>query len=299
VDGPSDLNILRGPRNLIENKNYQLKFLESLEILKSNNIKFGTISVLTKVNASEDKIDRLIEWGIANKSDGRFNQMFVPSHNLSLKKYELTPLELKIAFLKLADAHFSNPKIFKPSVIVEIKNNLLGFGLGCCVYTRCDYLHTRCTTIMGDGNLSRCDRCFEQGYFYSPQSHTTIRSEILGQTECFGCRYFEICGGGCPSEGKNGDFRRKTKFCEAYYAIYNKIEKQIRSILPDIKLSIDVENYYNNYYLKGKSINQNLFSNPEESLQQEKNECNLSQRGQHGDWSNHGDIQHGDSYGTK
>jgi uncharacterized protein len=281
IDGPAELNRLRGPRDEQKNKIYQSNLIENINWLRQEKISFGAISVLTKINAAPDKIDRLIEWGTMNSPTGRYNPMFVPNENDELKQYELAPLELKHAFLKLAQAHFQNPKGFIPTVVSEVKGLLLGEGNQCCCFSRCDYLTTQCTTIMGDGNLSRCDRCFESGYNYAPLelTHSYSRSDILKQTECFGCRYWEICGGQCPSEGTGGDPRRKSKFCEAWYALYEIVEKQIRSVYPNTTLTIDIPNYFNEYSAKGRSLRP-LQNNRQ--LQQQKQQS----QEEHGDWSN-------------
>jgi len=107
---------------------------------------------------------------------------------------------------------------------------------------------------MPDGNIARCDRCFQDGYYYISDRPITTRAEILQQTECKGCRYFEICGGGCAGEGVNGDVRRKTYYCEAYFGLYEFLEKKIRGMFPNVLLTPDIPNYYNNY-MNGQRIN--------------------------------------------
>ena len=78
---------------------------------------------------------------------------------------------------------------------------------------------------------------------------------MLEQTECKGCRYFVACTGGCPSEGMNGDFRSKSSHCESYYAMFRCIENILRKIFPGIFLVIDIHNYYEDYFLKHRRIN--------------------------------------------
>lgn len=253
IDGPPELNILRGPRDKKANALFQKRVVKNLEKLEKAGIAPGTITILSGVNASEQSIDKLIAWGIKHKIKGRFNPMFTPwwTENHPAKQYELSAKELTYAFLKLAEAHWAHPKDFRPSIVDEMIGNLRGQRLGCCIFTRCDYIHTQCQTILGDGGIARCDRCFQDGYYYSAPTKTTIRSDMLKQTDCRGCRYFEICGGGCPGEGLDNDFRRKTKFCEAYKTLYEVVETRLRSVHPDITLATDVSNYYNDYWLKG------------------------------------------------
>ena len=302
IDGPAKFNTLRGPRDKKANREYQKRLQENIKWLKDEGIKVGTITVLTKLNASPSKIDELIRWGIETKSDGRYNQMFLPSCKAShLLKYKLSPEELKIAFLKFAQAYIEHPNEFRPAVVIENMKNLKGQGLNCCLYTRCDYLVTRCTTIMPDGNLSRCDRCFESGYYYQPHQATLVRSEMLKQTQCKGCRYFEICAGGCPAEGVGGDVRNKTEFCEAYYALLQYLERHIRAMDPGRRLAIDVPNFYQDYYLKNKWVEpypQQQQRHQQPACQPRQQVHGDSESGGHGDYDDHGDSPHCDSWGA-
>lgn len=255
VDGPPELNILRGPRDSDQNQTYQKKLVKNMAWLREKNIGFGTISVLTKANAVGDKLETLIEWASTNGINGRFNPMFLPFWSDSLSQYQLTPQELKTAWIRLAEVALENPKLeWLPAR--EFIDNLLGCSsLACCIVARCDYLTTMCKTIMPDGNLARCDRCFQDGYYYRSNLPTTARADMLGQTECSDCKYFSICGGGCAGEGEGGDPRHKTMYCEAYYGLYEFLEKRIRGMMPNVTLSVDVPDYYNECCMKGKRIN--------------------------------------------
>lgn len=255
VDGPPDLNVLRGPRDQKKNQEYQRNIVKNMEKLRAASIDFGTISVLTKANAVGEKLDKLIEWAKVNVPNGRFNPMFVPEWSSDLHKYQLSPQELKTAWIRIAETALENPKLeWLP--IREFIDNLIGCeSLACCIVARCDYLTTMCKTIMPDGTLARCDRCFEQGYYLRAEHATQARAEVLKQTECEGCRYFDICAGGCPGEGESGDPRHKSTFCEAYYGLYDFLEHRIRGLMPNIQMSLDVPNYYDEFYTKGQRIN--------------------------------------------
>lgn len=255
VDGPPDLNALRGPRDSSRNAEYQKNLVKNMKRLRDEKIMFGTITILSKVNATGDNLDRLIEWAQVHANHGRFNPMFVPSWHPTLSQYQLSPSELKTAWIKLAEATLENPG-FECLPVREWIDNLIGCGpLACCIVARCDYLTTMCKTIMPDGSLARCDRCFEQGFYLRAERPTQARAEVLKQTECAGCRYFDICGGGCPGEGEGGDPRRKTVFCEAYYGLYEFLEKRIKGLMPNIQMALDVPNYYDDFYMKGQRIN--------------------------------------------
>ena len=257
VDGPSELNILRGPKDPDKNKEYQINLEKSLQMLKDNNFHCGHIAVLTKANVGTDeKLDKFIEWAITTNFNGRMNPMFVPLWSASeIKDYALTPTELTNVWLKLADVCINNKNLMW-NPFREFIDNLLGqFHLSPCIIARCDYLTTTCKTIMGDGSLARCDRCFQEGYYGRGSQRNFVRSSVLKDTECDKCKFFEICGGGCPGEGENGDARHKTYYCESYYAVYEYLENKLRGLMPNITLSIDEQNYFKEYDQQNKRLN--------------------------------------------
>lgn len=317
IDGPPEFNILRGPREKERNNKYQKDLIDNLEKLKKDNVVPGHIAVLTKINASKDNIDILIKWAKETKFDGRFNPMFVPDWNSNMKQYELTVEELKYAWLRLAQECI-NDKNLKWNPFREFIDNLMGtFYLSPCIVSRCDYLTTTCKTIMGDGTIARCDRCFQEGYYGRGISRNNVRSEVLKSTECDTCKYFEICGGGCPSEGIDGDYRHKSHYCDAYYAVYSFLEDKIRGLMPNIILSVDISNYYNEYDQKGKKLdffrnfdNGTWRSYPPKKQVENDNDCNCKKNSDrtvrpHGDhyddnhYNNINEELHGDHYNDR
>ena len=83
-------------------------------------------------------------------------------------------------------------------------------------------------TYIAEGFMNHnCDRTFDRGlYVRSADQSKCGRYEALEQLDCKGCRYWDICGGGCPEEGLGGDWRRRTRFCEAIFDIYGYIANQ-------------------------------------------------------------------------
>src|SRR5690606_30332188 len=66
-----------------------------------------------------------------------------------------------------------------------------------------------------------------------------IRYEVLPQIPmedggCKGCRYWRNCFGGCPAEGIGGDWRNRTRFCKAYYGLFDEAEKALKRLMPNI-----------------------------------------------------------------
>jgi uncharacterized protein len=256
VDGPPEYNILRGPRSPEFNKKFQNTVYDNIRLLNSSRIRFGLITILSKANATKDKIDTLIKWCLNNTNGGRFNPLFLPHHRekSEISKYVLSNEELTYAYSRLLDAAIKYPN-FDFRLFEEIKSALIGDFRSGCIFNRCDYLTTTCQTILPDGGVARCDRCFQDGYFYTSNKPTNARWQMLEQTECKGCRYFVSCTGGCPSEGYNGDFRSKTMYCESDYYMFSWIENILRKMFPGIVLAIDVHNYYEDFFVPRRRIN--------------------------------------------
>ena len=92
-----------------------------------------------------------------------------------------------------------------------------------------------------DGSLGNCDRTHQEGVTYTraTESPTYERYEVLKETDCSNCRFWNICYGGCPSEGDNSDWRNKTRWCKPTYDLYSVIEADIRALFPNINLVTD------------------------------------------------------------
>lgn len=273
VDGPPEFNTLRGPRDPEANQKFQDIVYNNIQVLRDNNINFGTITILSKANASPDKINTLTKWCVQNTPEGRFNPLFTPSHSegSEISKYVLSPMELTNAFMSLLNATIINPR-FSFKLLEETKSALIGDFKTVCTFSRCDYLTTQCSTVLPDGEVARCDRCFQDGYNYSSPKPSNARWQMLEQTECSGCKYFVACAGGCPAEGMNGDFRSKTAYCESYYAMFQATENILRKLFPGIILTIDVHNYYEDYVLGKKYFNymarhDSKFGNTKETME--------------------------------
>jgi len=263
VDGPRELNTLRGPRDPILNKKFQDTVYNNLNLLSKEGISKGCITILTKQNATGENLDKMIQWHIDNRIGGRFNPMFSPWYdsNPEIKEQELSPEELTIAYLKLFEATLKTPG-FEFALASDMRKFLLGNFNVVCVLGGCDYLYTTCQTIMPDGEVSRCDRCFQDGYYYTSKTKNfDARKVALSQTECSHCRYFPFCGGSCPAEGANGDFRSKTRFCQAMYSLFEAVEKSLRASFKNIILATDIIDYPKDYLSKRKRFNPFRFEN--------------------------------------
>lgn len=277
VDGPPELNILRGPSPSDDKitQEYNKKLWANIRKLRQENVPVSIMCILQKENAGTiEKVEKLKEW-IVNLKDigitsGRMNPMFASP---TQKKYELSQKELLVAWIELYELNKVHGLNYNP--MREMINNILGKRPSPCIFSRCDYFNTPTITILPDGTVGNCDRTFQEGiYLRSEMGTQSGRYESLRQTQCKDCKYWKICGGGCPAEGIDGDWRNKTRFCQAIYNLYSWIEQDLRGLFPAIKLVID----------------RDFDGNPFKQL------VTIPQTGAHGD-ALHGDIPHGDGHG--
>ena len=270
-DGPPELNVLRGPdpSNPETTRKYNEKLNYALLKLKQEKLPTSIMCILHTENAgTEDKLDLLKKWMLGLKTlgitGGRLNLMY------GNKRFELSPSRASEVWVQLYEHNKKHGLNWNP--FKEMEGNLKGEKLKPCVFNRCDMFSTRTLSIHPDGGIGNCDRTFSNGiYLRSRSPMKSGRYESLIQNQCKGCRFWEICGGGCPMEGVGDDWRNKTRLCKPIYDLYSHIEKT----------------------LKTENLSINLVT---DGIQEKRVETwNIPHGDQgHGDES-HGDLPHGDS----
>lgn len=282
IDGPPEFNRLRGfPTDPAANQEYNERLLSNINWMRNERIEFGHISVLHKANAGDEhKVRELIKWLTDfNMPSGRLNLM--TATRPEAKKYELSPQEASRAYKQIY-LHLRERPELKWLPFREFTDNLLGKRLAPCHTIRCDFFSTVCKSVMPDGAMGNCDMTFMLDA-YSRTETSNERYAALKETDCAGCEYWEVCGGGCPGTGEEGDWRNRTIWCETYKTLYSLIEHDLRGLFPNIDLSIDIPNFFEEYHLKGKtpvplrSIEQSTWSSlpprEKEAAPVEKDEC--------------------------
>jgi uncharacterized protein len=239
IDGDNSLNSLRGfPDDKKKNREYTDQVINNILTLHKEGICAGLIVVLTTVNAgSNAKLKKLLQFILMLREHGikggRLNLMW--SNWAKTKKYELTPEKASRAWLYL----YKNLKQYGDlqwQPFREFTDNLLGFGHSSCSYGKCDYFCTSTNVILPDGSLGNCDRTHQEGTTYTRASMSYERYEILKVTDCNKCKFWDVCYGGCPSEGLDGDWRNKSRWCKPIFDLYSVIENDIKTMLPNVKL---------------------------------------------------------------
>jgi uncharacterized protein len=239
-----DLNRGRGWfANPAKQKEFANKTIYWIEKLHANGLTPGTITIINKFNAENDiKLGALTKFYIDRPwLHPRFN----PVHEelSALKFLELPEERMAEVYKKLADYCFDYGLNWYP--IRSMQNALLGLSINDCWFgTDCDATNTLASTFVTDiGETNVCPKLstvFETALQIS-YTHSPIawRQKILEQTPfekggCKGCKYWNLCRGGCESDGIDGDIRNRTRFCQHIYSLYEHIEKRMKTMFPSL-----------------------------------------------------------------
>jgi len=206
--------------------------IDAIPKLKEKKIMGGMLIVLTRFNATADKIDRLCEfyqWVLTQRITGRFLFGHAPIFLLDkAESFELTPDELYFALEQLFFVARSRRAEMRWSPFRDLILSLRGENQkAVCWCNPCDpYCNKACLVILPDGTLSLCDRQMQHGLLERPvpESYCLVRYDVLPHTDCRGCKYWGICVGGCPTDGIGGDWRRKTRWCKTIYRMLELLE---------------------------------------------------------------------------
>jgi len=269
-DGPGELNGNRKARAEMDGDDRDItdrmtsRTHEVLEEMATRDeLSGGIIVVLTKANAGTDeKFERLLDWMdwlCRNGLSGHYNPA-IPYEDIQVQD-SLDPERLKEVYLRTWE--WTTEKSYRRwGPMQQYQNNLLGLQLGNCVNNKCDVFNAGSAKIVtGDGSTTGCGKTWDaagdgNAFLQGPDSpthgynETEERYEMLKQTPgvhgdepdqggCRGCRYWNLCQGGCPSSGKEYDWRNRTIWCKAKYALYERIEEDMRSMFPGVRLVTD------------------------------------------------------------
>jgi uncharacterized protein len=268
-DGPSGLNDLRLARTEMGGEMRDVtetmtdRTLNSIDRLKKTDVPVNIITVLTKQNAGTDeKLEQLLDW-MSDLTKHGVNGHFQPAIPIEgvQENQSMSPERIKEVYLQSWEWYKAEP-YHQWGPMTHYVDNLLGNHLAYCVNAKCDPFNPAgAKVIQGDGGTSGCGKTWSgvgdgQSFLQGDSTgneynNTEERYEMLKQvpgpyTEgeedqggCKGCRYWNLCTGGCPADGIDHDYRNRTRNCKAKYALYEKIEEDLRAMLPGIRLVTD------------------------------------------------------------
>lgn len=222
---------------------YNRRFHESIRMLEDNGIGWGIIYVVTRKSLKDPA--RVFNFLSNFSNNGAFMISPVLDYGGALDDIRITSTEyadflgaILPSWLKARDS------LARVEPIYSLFNVLSGnnISLMCNEAGDCGLTHVEVTT---DGRASQCgrsadwhlldygsirDRSFAE-IFSDPQRQMLERRNlVLKESECRGCRYWEICHGGCPLDGaaRDGNFFHKTNWCEAKTTF---IEKHLEPLM--------------------------------------------------------------------
>lgn len=240
---------------------------DAIDMCIERDVSLGIITVLSEANAGTDeKLEKLLDWiDYLNKNGvhGHFNPAIPYEDVPDGQDISLDPERLKEVYLQswewMQEEEYRNWGPFNDMV-----DNLMGNQLSNCVNNKCDVFNAGAAKIVtGDGETTGCGKTwsqvgdgvpFLQGDSTGNEYDDTVeRYDMLKATPgpytdgdapdlggCKGCKYWNVCQGGCPGAGMNDDYRNRTLWCEAKYAAYERIEDDLRGMLPSIRLITDL-----------------------------------------------------------
>ena len=198
------------------------KTLEVFLALKQAEVSVSAIAVLRQCNAGMSCLwDDLIRFALRLRnefgvSSMRFNPV-IPFDERTEKEEAIDNYALASVYRKLIIKVIADETLQWYPALDFIK--LLNGGSSECIFTECDPWATDAEIpILGDGALSVC---MKNGGVVLRTDRSSARYEMLPQIKqdtggCKGCYWWPYCKGGCPGAGIDGDWRNKSRFCEAY-----------------------------------------------------------------------------------
>jgi len=212
IDGFEKLNSLRCSEE--ETK----KVVENILKLLENKVKVSIITVLHKINSSYERINELLKFIQFFTEKGiSFRLNFMGAYTEEAKKYELSENEAVEVYLKLVK-EFPQHYPFQ-----EMREALENGKPKLCIFSGCDPFHTTGGQVISSHGEIVC--CGRHKKFLRTNIPSKERVLVLAKTDCKGCRFFNICNGGCSSLGIDNDWRNKDRFCKAYYSVFCYLEK--------------------------------------------------------------------------
>lgn len=259
VDGPEELNDDRKGRGGTQKTTRKMteRTHENLKMLVESHLNPGIIVVLHKGNAGTDeKLEKLLDWMdwlTRNGVSGHFNPA-IPYEDVQDER-SLSPERLKEVYLETYEWMIEEDyRRWNP--MRQYRTNLMGGKRGNCVNNKCDVYNAGAAKIVkGTGETTGCGKTWstvgdgvsfmqgettgeefndnEQRYDIlkqkpGPYSEEVQSGEVPDQGGCKGCKFWDVCLGGCPSSGMRFDYRNRTLWCKAKYALYDRVDKDIK-----------------------------------------------------------------------
>ena len=207
--------------------------LNAMTAMKDAGISVSIICLLRRCNAGTSVLQADLirfakrmrdEFGVVS---ARFNPV-IAFDTRTAREEQLDNETLADVFRRLANVAFAEDFDWRP--MKDFSASLRGESAACS-FCECDPWATDSEMpILGDGSLSVCLKGGggPDGVPTLRVEKSHARYEMLPQVRqeaggCKGCFWWPYCSGGCPGAGIDGDWRNKTRFCQAYKETFEYI----------------------------------------------------------------------------
>ena len=234
IDGPGDLNDTRKVKGgtIEATRKATANTEKNIELLMAAGIAVSLILTIYATNTGTDeKLDRLIAWLLEMRDKGvrTVNLHLLEPHGPdTLGMLQERQIEV-FRRLRRELVGFQSVSPFS-----DMRAKLAQSGQSHCTFNFCSpYSTPAVTAIDGTGQAARCGRLNNDGVAYErskQQGHERYVALYHTPQEydgCQGCKFFTSCGGHCPGEGEDGDWRNKTVHCKTLYALFEDIEEDL------------------------------------------------------------------------
>jgi uncharacterized protein len=257
MDGPGELNDARWDHTLERTRRSTARTERAIEKLIDNGMVPSLIVTLHKMNATPDKLEKLVDWfrNLERMGIRRIGLHLMEVENQAMRdKFALSTEETVHALRRLRKARQQLSAVTL-TLIEDLEQLLQGRDAKAkCIWQACDPYTTRAVKgLDGQGERNKCSRVNKDGVDYLPAEREGFERYLaLYYTPqdaggCKGCRFFLMCRGQCPGTAISGDWRNKSEQCATWLTVFTEIEADMvtsgvtpLSLRPD-RLEVEAE----------------------------------------------------------
>lgn len=212
-----------------DTQKYNARWHDAIRLLEDNGIGWGIIYVVTRKTLADPA--RVFNFLSNLSNNGAFMMNPVLDYGGVLDDIRITPAEYAGFLGAILPLWWrARDSLARVEPLFSLTRVLAGHNISlmCNEAGDCGHTHLEVAT---DGRVSQCGRSadwhmldygsIEQRsfaeIFADPQREILAqRNAVLRETECSGCRYWDICHGGCPLDAAaaDGSFFHKTRWCD-------------------------------------------------------------------------------------
>jgi len=229
----------RGTRRVVRN----------IKDLIEAGVPVSLMSTLWNYNARGEALSEFIEFVLGMYALGIRHHTFHAGTAYELPEAELSMKDLGLAFRHLTEVCFQEPgRDWRP--FRDVVDLMLGAREAVCVFNGCDPWRTSSEEpAFEDGSIGCCLRAgasVDGIVALRADAFQDTRSIFLPQLAqdlggCKGCRFWPVCRGNCPGSAIGGDWRLRTRHCEAWKSLYEDVERRLRGLFPNAVLAQDYD----------------------------------------------------------